>query len=609
MNIPKVSIIIPVYNRENFIASCIESALAQTFTDLEVIVVDNASTDRTWDICQQYASIDVRVRVFQNDENVGPVRNWLRCVSEAQGEYGKILFSDDLIFPNFLEHTVPHLKDPDLAFVCTGVLIGNTLKKGTVQFAESCAIKLSCEDYFERLIVNQVSYSPGSALFRMSDIRENLQLSFPTKCLHNYSANGAGPDVLLYALTALNYKYVALLPSVDAYYRIHLDSLTIKNCNDEVQQNYRAAIAWFCKNKLSRTYWAKHIARIWLSQVKKSRRLISPRKICINYEGDGTLTEMLSVFLQICSLSVSRRKLEDFQFPNLVIVGAPKSGTTSLFEWLVEHPSVDASRVKETYYLIDSCYPLFKKDLNYLVGGLDGYSKLFSANKTSLLCIEATPDYMYQQTALKVLSKLPNQPRIVFILRNPVERILSLYRFAQNNVGSIGSNITLDEFLNLVRAGGFGNDTILNDALLHSEYHVWIERWIKEFGSSRIEVLFFEDMIKNPKLFMNNFCKQHGIDGEFYNDFNFMPKNQSRQIRSAHLLQIRTAIERRSPFVMNLLLVKIIYRFLNIKPKMKQKINDIDLIRDLYKYFAEPNRKLSILLGKKIPANWSKDHD
>ena len=58
MNSPLVSILIPVYNRQDLLPVCIESALAQTITDLEVVIVDNASTDKTWEVCQKFARQD-----------------------------------------------------------------------------------------------------------------------------------------------------------------------------------------------------------------------------------------------------------------------------------------------------------------------------------------------------------------------------------------------------------------------------------------------------------------------------------------------------------------------------------------------------------------------
>lgn len=606
MDSPQVSILIPVYNRENFIAHCIESALSQTFTDLEVIVVDNASTDRTWDICQYYAGIDSRVRIFRNDENVGPVRNWLRCVAEAQGEYGKILFSDDLMFPHFLEHTLPYLEDPDVAFVSTAVLVGKTPNEGVVQFGDLSNVKLSCERYFEGMIAKQVIYSLGAALFRMSDIRANLQLSFPTKIQHDFAKNGAGPDVLLYALTALNYKCVAQIHDVDVFFRVHSDSLTIINSNDEVQRNYHAAIAWFCKNKLSNVHWARYVARSWLSDVKKNRRLISPHKFCTMYEGGGGCVELLTMLKQSYHVAVSSRRLEVMSLPNLVIAGAPKSGATSLFQWLAAHPSVVTSRVKETYYCMDSGYPLFKEGSNYLTGGLSGYSKFFPTYKPGQLCIEATPDYMYQQTAIKVLSELPTRPTIVFILRNPVDRVLSLYRFAQNNVGSLNSGISVGEFVSQARNGTLAEDQILNSALLHSEYHIWLDPWVQACGKSRIKVLFFEDMVNDPLNLMEELCTQTGIDGEFYKDFPFKPENQSRQIRSSLFLRIKNIFERELPFFGKFYFVKSFYRLINVREEKTSRAYDTAVVNSLYEYFSEPNRKLALLLDKQLPFDWTK---
>lgn len=604
MKLPKVSVLVPVYNRENFIALCIESALSQTFTDLEVIVVDNASTDRTWDICKHYAGIDSRVRIFRNEENLGPVRNWLRCASEAQGEYGKILFSDDLMFPQFLEHTLPYLKDPDVAFVSTAVLVGKTQNEGAVHFGDMGNGKLSCERYFEGMIDKQVTYSPGAGLFRMSDIRENMRLSFPTKYQRDFAKNGAGPDVLLYALTALNYKYVALLSGVDAFFRVHSGSFTIANHDDEVRQNYHAAIAWFCKNKLSIAYWARHVARIWLSDMKANRRLISPRRYCDMYDGGEGRTELLTVLMQSYHVIVSGGRSEVMPLPNLVIAGAPKSGTTSLFQWFAAHPSVVTSRVKETYYLMDSGYPLFKEGANYLTGGLSGYSKFFPTYKSGQLCIEATPDYMYQKAALKVLSELPTQPTIVFILRNPVDRVLSLFRFAKNNVGSLDPDISVSEFINTARNGTLSKDKILNGALLHSEYHAWLGAWIQACGKSRIKVLFFEDMVNDPLTFMEGLCTLMEIDGKFYKQFVFKPENQSRQIRSIKLLYVKNFFYSVVPFMSKFWFMKSIYRMVNVNTENEKQEYDAATVNALHEYFAEPNRKLSLLLDKELPATW-----
>lgn len=303
---PKVSILIPVYNREALIGDCVQSALDQTVTDFEIVIVDNASTDKTWEICQQYAAKDNRVRIFRNDTNIGPVRNWLRCVSEARGEFGKILFSDDLIFPQFLEHTLPYLEDTEVAFVSTAAIIGETPDKGVVTYAHlDGESRMSIKRYFDLLIKVSVPYSPGAGIFRMSDIRKNLLDSIPTKFYRDFTKNGAGPDVLLYGLTSLRYKYVVMLSSQDAFFRVHSDSFSILNSDNEVVKGYRAAMAWFCRKKLTHSYWTTYMARAWLLDMQIAHKLLSIRKHCITYEGNGSFSEIMGVFWQaLCELLV-----------------------------------------------------------------------------------------------------------------------------------------------------------------------------------------------------------------------------------------------------------------------------------------------------------------
>jgi glycosyltransferase involved in cell wall biosynthesis len=108
---PLVSILIPVYNREHPVVETIESAIHQTYTNIEIIIVDNCSTDNTWSVLQDFSRKDDRIKIFQNPENVGPVRNWKRCIDESSGEYAKILFSDDLISKDFLEEAMNVFED------------------------------------------------------------------------------------------------------------------------------------------------------------------------------------------------------------------------------------------------------------------------------------------------------------------------------------------------------------------------------------------------------------------------------------------------------------------------------------------------------------------
>ena len=124
-----VSILIPVYNRVDLVSKTIDSAINQTYKNTEIIIVDNCSTDGTWKLLLQYALKDNRIHIFRNHENIGPVRNWKRCLDEAKGTFSKILFSDDLMSENFIEETLKQF-DENTAFVISTVkIIGESCDK------------------------------------------------------------------------------------------------------------------------------------------------------------------------------------------------------------------------------------------------------------------------------------------------------------------------------------------------------------------------------------------------------------------------------------------------------------------------------------------------
>jgi glycosyltransferase involved in cell wall biosynthesis len=115
---PKVSIGMPVYNAQRYLREAIDSALAQTMTELELVISDNASTDATADICREYAARDPRIKYHRNDTNLGVVANFNRAFELSSGQYFKWAAYDDLHAPTYLERCLPVLeRRPDLA-VC-----------------------------------------------------------------------------------------------------------------------------------------------------------------------------------------------------------------------------------------------------------------------------------------------------------------------------------------------------------------------------------------------------------------------------------------------------------------------------------------------------------
>ncbi len=118
--VPRVSIGLPVYNGENFLAEALEACLAQTFTDFELIVSDNASTDGTAAILADYAARDPRIRVFRQETNIGGGPNQNFVLDQARGEYYKLVAHDDLYAPTLLERCVAVLDAHPDVVLCHG---------------------------------------------------------------------------------------------------------------------------------------------------------------------------------------------------------------------------------------------------------------------------------------------------------------------------------------------------------------------------------------------------------------------------------------------------------------------------------------------------------
>jgi glycosyltransferase involved in cell wall biosynthesis len=102
----KVSIGLPVYNGERYLRDAIDSILAQTVDDFELIVCDNASTDATETICRHYVARDPRIRYYRHDHNLGASRNFNRTVELASGQYFKWAAHDDMLAPEYLARCV-----------------------------------------------------------------------------------------------------------------------------------------------------------------------------------------------------------------------------------------------------------------------------------------------------------------------------------------------------------------------------------------------------------------------------------------------------------------------------------------------------------------------
>jgi len=228
--------------------------------------------------------------------------------------------------------------------------------------------------------------------------------------------------------------------------------------------------------------------------------------------------------------------------PNLVVAGAPKCGTSSLYRWLADHPQACGSAPKETFYLMDEGHPLARRGSNFHARGLEGYAEFFGGRGGGARVVfEATTHYIYQRTALEVLSGLPTRPRIVFLLRKPSERVYSSFRYSQNNLANVRRGLTFARFVELTKGDGGGGAAleelagasahVLRNDIRYSRYVEYVVPWVERFGRGRVDVLLFEDMKSNPRAFMKEFAARVGVDASFYDSYDFPLKNETFGVR------------------------------------------------------------------------------
>lgn len=291
---PTVSLMVPVFNRVNLLGACLDSALDQTVPDLEVIVVDGASTDGTWELCQRYASSDSRIRTFREETNRGPVPGWWRCIEEARGQLATFLWSDDLLRPTFLERTLPFLADDGVAFAFTAAEIGPTPGTGRLTYS-NLRDPFPARAFIEGTLLGRADLpvSPACALFRLEDLKRSFVAELPTDPPVDLRSTGAGTDVLMYLLTGLRYPRVASVPEPLAFFRSHPGSITIHGRDGEVAFNYALAKAWFARTNGFAHRAPRILAKHWLRQMRLGRKVISPRQAARSYRHLVTAGELV----------------------------------------------------------------------------------------------------------------------------------------------------------------------------------------------------------------------------------------------------------------------------------------------------------------------------
>ncbi len=216
--------------------------------------------------------------------------------------------------------------------------------------------------------------------------------------------------------------------------------------------------------------------------------------------------------------------------PFLIIGGTTKAGTTSLYEYLGDHPEIGKSSMKETRFFLNNHYPLNSK--YRLKDGLDKYQNYFLNAQPGQLKLEATPDYLYSKdTATDIKSNL-NQAKMLFILRDPISRLISWFNFAKQ-IGKLPQEVDLDEYVKIQKQGSQNEQFLM--ALEQGKYSNYLETYYQLFGKENIYVAFYEHLSTDIRALMKDICQFFNIDPAFYNTYDFQKFNQTVGVKNQSL--------------------------------------------------------------------------
>ena len=224
-----VSVIVPVYNAEAYLKRCIESILSQTYQELDIILVEDGSTDRSSKICEEYAQLDRRIRVIHK-MNSGSTGSRKKGLEEAKGSYIAFVDSDDWLEPIFIESLMKEMLKNEVDIIASGCI------KEYSDHSEVCynhipegvyrGDKLKQEIYPQMLYHEGTFYTFGIQQYLWNKIYRK-EILYP--CLMALDDNiYNGEDVACLYDCILHSKSIQLINVCYYHYRLHSSSITAK---------------------------------------------------------------------------------------------------------------------------------------------------------------------------------------------------------------------------------------------------------------------------------------------------------------------------------------------------------------------------------------------
>lgn len=290
-----------------------------------------------------------------------------------------------------------------------------------------------------------------------------------------------------------------------------------------------------------------------------------------------------------------------FPLPNFFIAGAPKSGTSSVHQWIADHPDACGAREKETYFFVDPGTHMYRAEA-HINAGFESWRHQFdmaACSKASIIT-ESTPSYIYSNTALSNIPFLASNPKVLFIIREPSSQIYSMYNYFRNNWNWIPASMTFGDFLACVRDSShdFGGNELAQNALVNAGYVTFLRQWRDRLGPERMRVLNFDDLRSDHVSFMTSIASWLDLDPDFYRDYTFPTENQTYTPKRRWLQHINIAVRGTLPKGPIYRALRSAYRRANThSAKPAASAEDLVLLDQLREEFVELNKALDDEFG------------
>ncbi len=301
----------------------------------------------------------------------------------------------------------------------------------------------------------------------------------------------------------------------------------------------------------------------------------------------------------------------DTWLPNFFVAGAPKAGTSSLHQWIADHPDAFGSEEKETYFFVDPGTHMYRPDA-HISKGLDSWRAQFPIPEgvQPKVIVESTPAYIYSQTALREIPALPSQPKCLFVLRDPASQVYSLYTYFRDNWTWIPSDMSFDDFLNAVREGShdFGGNELAQNALANAAYVDVLLPWLEALGPDRIMVTTFDELLRDQRALTKRVAAWIGLDPSFYDEYEFPRENETYVPKNRALQRLNVGIRGALPKGKLYEAARSVYRRLNTTKPTGPTDRDSEVLEALKREFHSANTRLEQAFDLNLSA-WNAESD